>query len=739
MEYVAADNGRELILRYMLWLAKEKIQTKNSQKKGESEGPCLTPDTKKKYLENFVSHLQASYGSHPDVYGLKKGDDFDLWWKKVKVAFEKTAQRSTFTDDVRDSKIKALYRLTDEMQHYELNEDGTDFFNLDLHSILKGMLKDASRNVELAMYRLLIVITYLSVGRGGEGKFVRWESSFWDLFLKAFVSNWLQPKTMEEDLMPYTPDKELFSCDILHSFGVYFTLCDGLYRDPHEHDKKLLAARNFIFPSLHKHRDDFVAKKITALLTKYTPDAYKDTTSAKSLRIGSNTSLAMHRDVTFHMQQSRGGWSSGSKSDVYQENCPQLTYYAGACLSGWNDCTRVIEPPNLECIGVEDQEKLNSFMNHLYLHDTTTMPRFAPRGDLRPFLRTVTAAILRYHEDFVAEYGANHLFVRKVFQAARKGAIGSTDNEISMKLLAWCKKVRDDFMNRNIDLHTNTTNEKLLAQLVEEMSKQNHLMTQFLQQNAAILKNQEELKSRLINVELGFQMRADALQQQLMLFSGKFHSVSPTPCTPLSGNKHQRDNVDDSKWIEEGPSEKKTCVSNTTLLQILPSDIPTSTHNLEIKNLVKYHYVSKHFHASYMGKFHCISTPPFYEPRDKSKHKILMKLFQKVWDNDTMKQFTPLFSPHLDESQLSSLCSLFQQQTMFTMALLEVAQMEIHGSEEKKQMAIANIMTSSKKKPYVIGVANRFQAVDLEGKTHKSSSQTNSPLKRFLNWVGGSK
>jgi len=71
-----------------------------------------------------------------------------------------------------------------------------------LHSILKGMLKDASRNVELAMYRLLIVITYLSVGRGGEGKFVRWESSFWDLFLKAFVSNWLQPKTMEEDLMP---------------------------------------------------------------------------------------------------------------------------------------------------------------------------------------------------------------------------------------------------------------------------------------------------------------------------------------------------------------------------------------------------------------------------------------------------------------------------------------------------------------------------------------------------------
>jgi hypothetical protein len=123
-------------------------------------------------------------------------------------------------------------------------------------------------------------------------------------------------------------------------------------------------------------------QKNSDLLTKCTPDAFKASTSVKSLQIGSNTSLAMHRDITFHMQQSRGGWSSASKSDVYQENCPWLTYYAGACLSGWSNCTRVIEPPNLECLGSEVQETLNSFIKHLYLHDDTTMPRFAPRGDL---------------------------------------------------------------------------------------------------------------------------------------------------------------------------------------------------------------------------------------------------------------------------------------------------------------------------------------------------------------------
>jgi hypothetical protein len=38
VEYVAADNGRELILRYMLWLAKEKLQTKHSKKREKVRG-----------------------------------------------------------------------------------------------------------------------------------------------------------------------------------------------------------------------------------------------------------------------------------------------------------------------------------------------------------------------------------------------------------------------------------------------------------------------------------------------------------------------------------------------------------------------------------------------------------------------------------------------------------------------------------------------------------------------------
>ena len=233
-----------------------------------------------------------------------------------------------------------------------------------------------------------------------------------------------------------------------------------------------------------------------------------------------------------------------------------------------------------------------------------------------------------------------------------------------------------------------------------------------------------------------------------MSLAGRISSIqqpSQLSSSPLSGQKRPRNEIsdlDETKETKQSPTEMQassTVSQSIPQLQIIPSDIPTSTHNLEIKNLVKYHYVSKHFRASYMGNFNYISTPTFYDSRDKGKHKILMKLFQIVWNNDTEKSFAALFSPDLDASQLASICSLFQQQTMMTMASLEVALLPNHDTEEKKKKAIANIMSSTKKKPYVIGVANRFSSLDSEKKIPKSSSQSNSPFKRFLGWVGGNK
>jgi hypothetical protein len=282
---------------------------------------------------------------------------------------------------------------------------------------------------------------------GVKGNLQDGKALLWGLHLHSFVTNWIQTKTLQEDAMPYVADKELFSVDIYHCFGTYFILCDGQYRDQNESNKIFQAVQNFIFPALHSYRDDYVAKKISDLLTKYMPASYKNTTSAKSLRIGSNTTLAMHCNITFHMQQSHGGWSTGSQSDIYQEICPDLTYYAGACLSGWDHCSKIVSPPNLECLGLEEQQTVHSVIKQLYLYDNHTMPQFSPEGHMWPFICTVTASILRFHEQFILNYGAEHLLVTKIVHTACKADIAATDNGILNKLIAWSKLIQEVFFN----------------------------------------------------------------------------------------------------------------------------------------------------------------------------------------------------------------------------------------------------------------------------------------------------
>ena len=160
VEYLGGDNGRELIVRYMLWLAKSKLPKKFCKKDcKDSPTLFLCPASKKKYLENFVSHVVSTYGAHPDVYGLR-GEEYNIWWKKVRQSFENTSKRETFSDMTKDYKTRPLYRLVEFKHNFHRSNEVEDFFNIDLYSILEKMLKDTNSNAELALYRLLITITY---------------------------------------------------------------------------------------------------------------------------------------------------------------------------------------------------------------------------------------------------------------------------------------------------------------------------------------------------------------------------------------------------------------------------------------------------------------------------------------------------------------------------------------------------------------------------------------------------
>jgi hypothetical protein len=356
---------------------------------------------------------------------------------------------------------------------------------------------------------------------------------------------------------------------------------------------------------------------------------------------------------------------------------------------------------------------------------------------------------LRFHEEFIAHYGASHAIITKCFHAARKAGIASSDNQISKKLISWSKQIQDDFIKRNIDIHTNTNDERLLAKLVEEMSKQNHLSTQVVQLTTAVIKNQEDLKSRLANSEVVFEAANIAVQQRLSALEGLLYERKKSPASQsLTGQKRTRIETDFNQQQNESSSAmssktdlvfqmdletKAAPVKETKAfwqLQNIPSDIPTDTKSLQIKHLLKYHYDSKHFHTSNFGNFSLISTPPFYSARDTGKHTNLMKLLQIVWDDDTEK-FSGLFYPNLEATQLASICASFQQKVMDTMIKLEIS-LKSFDSEKDREKAASKSRQSSRLKPYALGVANRFASYCEAKLSVEGSQKCQTNLKKML-------
>jgi hypothetical protein len=63
---------------------------------------------------------------------------------------------------------------------------------------------------------------------------------------------------------------------------------------------------------------------MTKLICKHSDPALKERNQSRSIRVGSNTTLAAHPDVTPEEQQNAGSFKSGYNMDVYTRMNPKL-------------------------------------------------------------------------------------------------------------------------------------------------------------------------------------------------------------------------------------------------------------------------------------------------------------------------------------------------------------------------------------------------------------------------------
>ena len=222
--------------------------------------------------------------------------------------------------------------------------DWQDTRGLDLTSILLSLIKTATSKNRHCEQRIVILITFLGLGRGGESKFLRYDEWYWDPLLELIDAIWAQMKTLEKWPTTFGPDYYSYVLCFYHAFQHCFFLVDsGLYRPPSQEP-----IAKFVFLTFHGMKNDRVSTMITTWLRAQCDPKLKAATKSKSLRKGANTELTMNRSITKQQRLVRGGWAAADTSDkaAYRAVNPAMTYPPMLALGGHPDT----QTPGHACI-----------------------------------------------------------------------------------------------------------------------------------------------------------------------------------------------------------------------------------------------------------------------------------------------------------------------------------------------------------------------------------------------------
>lgn len=127
------------------------------------------------------------------------------------------------------------------------------------------------------VYRAVLIALYLAGARGGEPKFFKWNTLWWDDFYQCAMGLWTQIKVLNQKDVPFVSDHDSWAFDFYHAMGCY-GIEGGFYRSDPTDVKNAYIFRQFVDVGA-----DSVASKITTLMKKLTDEKLKDVTSSRGV------------------------------------------------------------------------------------------------------------------------------------------------------------------------------------------------------------------------------------------------------------------------------------------------------------------------------------------------------------------------------------------------------------------------------------------------------------------------
>ena len=726
IQNVSNENMRAIIGEFALYLGKSAIPNlKNS-------ATNIVGSTKGKYLTSLKEALKKVFPIHEDWKGTS---DFPDWFKNLQAKLHKEATRTSSNDELKDSTMaRPIYKNIQESLHYEVQE-GKE--GVDLESMMKVLMSKIDKrggfppNKTPMQLRAQIVDVYLSVGRPGECKFLRYDQFLWDPIFHSVDAAWYEPKTQDTKRCLYPPDPRSYECDFYHALGCYWIIDNGLFRNPAEADPSLKAAINFVFPHCHCARDSQVAQTLTAVLKELSPEALKKTTTSKGLRRGSNTQMAAHRQVTFHEQQARGGWSTGSRSDVYADFVPSMSYIAGLCLSGYKNCLRnPVMPPRLECVMLPTGYTWQLIIDEFYLLDDVMKERyFSPRALLYPLICTVTASLIMYYNKVVEDFSSRFQLISKMNKAVSKGL--KVDAIRAAQLLRdWSATIHQDFLDSMDDTSvaaTDLLNEQYLA-TIYALKKQGADQAVIINSQSRTLQNIEETLAQMNENQKSMLNTVRDLQRSLS--SAQFATSAPFAASTNSSFEEI-----------ESPPRKRSRIASTQVVQVesinddtttnsvlspAPTNTNTGTHaSPTVSSVMKELREDGRLRLTSDNKL-IFSNIAAIEGVDKSKVQHVLGLFQRVWDKDSDKQFQSFLNPDISAGIIETLSLSFEKECCDEMLRLEASLM---CDESKKQKHLKKMIPGteefkkSRTKPKLTGLAERYRRYIADATSNTSTKE----------------
>jgi hypothetical protein len=328
-------------------------------------------------------------------------------------------------------------------------------------SILLSMCKKATKNNCNYEKRLVILLLYYAVARGGEPKFLRYDEMAWDYLLELIDGYWTQLKTLEKTPITFGPHFDYWLFDLFHSFACFYVVNDGLYRKPEE-----AKIAKYVFPSFYKVSNESVTRNITAWLRQHCSTELKKATSSKSIRKGAYTALAMNPLISKEERLVRGAWVPADMSDkeAYKDLNPALTYPGFCGLAGWPDPHAWPKPMRL-CpqLGEEALRQIGLFQSHIFVNNIGTYVQSLPVMDM--LIDTCTAAAIMYHPKMFQDVGMEDPMVDKMLSAVVEIGLAATKDVAQQIIGNWSQIILADFNDRNN--HIRLASNRNLSQIID--------------------------------------------------------------------------------------------------------------------------------------------------------------------------------------------------------------------------------------------------------------------------------